>query len=233
MRHCSFWATLAIVSALHGVALADAPDADEVDGDASDQPEPAAPVAQPRSELLLHNYPGAVHLTPDPREGDAYWADVLIGTEGAYRYGSFIGSAFVQGGLGLPLFVSGGVAAGLSLHRTPGPRIDVLLSGGLDYYCNWGVGILSDDPGVSLVLPFAGPRVRAAYAFGRGRGHFEIGALLAWETNLTRTERSYSYVETPWLCSDSCAPYTTQAHHVVGGTKTLVALTLGGTIDGT
>jgi hypothetical protein len=89
---------------------------------------------------------------------------------------------------------------------------------------------LSDDPGVTVVLPFAGPRLRVAYAFGNQQARFVLGVLGAWESNFWREERNYAYVETPWLCWDSCESYTTQAHHVVGGNRFLAALTFGGAI---
>jgi len=231
MGKCTFFATLAGVSALSGVALAapaEPADTDDDADDASEEPAPAAETPEPNSELAVHAYPGAFYILADPREGNGGGA--LVGVEAAYRHGNLVGATFLEGGLGFPMFASAGLAAGVGFHTTPGPRVDLLLAGGVDYYL-WGAGFLSDDPGVTVALPFAGPRVRAAYAFRAGPRHFEMGALFAWEINLTRAERTYSYTERPWLCFDSCQPYTTEAHHVVGGSRAMLALTFGGSFD--
>jgi hypothetical protein len=229
MKRCSFWATIAFVSAVRGAAFAGAPDIDET---TSDESEEAAPVDLQR-ELSIHGVLGATYFVADPLDGGGR-GEALGGVEIAYRRGYLVGAAFMQMGALDPVFFSGGVAAGLALHATPGPRVDVLIAGGFDDYLEWGGGLLSDDPGVDKVLPFVGPRVRMAQTFGTRRGHFEIGLLLGWETNTSRPDARYTYTEHNWLgCWDSCGPPVThEAHHIVGGSRTIAALTLGGSIDG-
>lgn len=223
----TFFALL-LASLCPGVALAEMPRSGEPVPESASAS--SAALKRP-SQFLPRAYLGALWLVPDEREHSNDWAGALLGAEAAYRYDYFAGAAFLQGGAGLSMvFASAGLAAGVGMGPTPGLRVDLLLGGGFDYY-SWGFGFLSDDPGVTEWLPFVGPRFHAAYAFGAGRTHFEIGAFMAWETNPMRIERSYSYVETPWLCMNSCEPYTTEAHHVVGGSRALFALMLGIPID--
>jgi hypothetical protein len=241
MRHCSFWATLAVVSAVHGVALADAPDGDETRGgidptsaESDESPAFATAPVNPRWELLIHGYFGAQRYVRDPREGGVS-VDALGGVEVAYRHGYLIGAAFGQMGAFSPFFVSGGLAGGIALHTMPGPRLDLLIAGGLDGYMGWGAAFLGDDPGVNKVLPFVGPRVRVAQTFGSGRGHFEVGLLVGWETNPWRPEVTYTYTEHSLLgCWETCSPPAThEVHRVVGGSRAIAALTLGFALDGT
>jgi hypothetical protein len=124
---------------------------------------------------------------------------------------------------------SAGVLAGIGLRTRSGVRFDLLANAGVHSYSGWGAGLLSDDPGASATLPYAGGKLRLAYLAGHRKGHFTLGGEFGVDTDLGRERVQYDYQETNWLFDDGTS--IVHAGHTVGGTRTTVLLFLGGTLD--
>ena len=198
-----------------------------------------APVAHAEivTPVARGDAPAAAAVTTEAPPTDVTLALGLGGmSEGALIEASclvrlhFIDLGVDVGGGGLFVgMVSAGALAGVGVRSHSGLRADLLANAGVHSYSGWGAGLLSDDPGASATLPYAGGKLRVAYLVGHGKGHFTLGAEFGVDTDLGRKRVQYDYQENGWLFDDGTR--TEHADHTVGGTRTSVLLLLGGTID--
>ena len=179
--------------------------------------EPSAPV----SDVSVLSQSGAFLLRS--KEGDI--GGIGFTLSGLYRRGPIVaGASLMDMGLGLAVAYYGACGLlGASLRPSSSWRIDLLGAGGARAYW-WAFGVLNDDPGTGAVLPYAGGRLQAMYLFGSQRNHFALGAMVAFDLDLTSVNRRYQYQSTSWFSGE---PYTTTADHTVGGQRIWVGITLG------
>lgn len=85
-----------------------------------------------------------------------------------------------------------------------GDQLSLRLLGGAGFHSYGGIGrgLLSDDPGVSGAVPYAGGRVVLGYSFRsrpglRHRGF--IGLMGGLDQDLAREKRTVTYLEEGWL----------------------------------
>jgi hypothetical protein len=176
----------------------------------------------PPSDLALLGSPGVMSYAQD--EGG-----FLAGFSALYRHGLFGGGGFAEAGGLLMGMISVGAMVGIALRTDGGFRTEILGTGGIRHYAGWGKQLLSDDPGASATLPFAGGALRLGYLFGRSRrGHFNLGGLVAVDQDLWRETRTYSYYSSDWL--DGSSGYVSRTN-TVGGTRWALGVTLGATLD--
>lgn len=132
------------------------------------------------------------------------------------------------GGLFMGL-ASAGALAGVGFRTRSGVRFDLLGNAGVHSYSGWGGNFLSDDPGASATLPYAGGKVRLSYVFGHRKGHFTLGGEFGMDTDLGRKRVQYDYQETDFLFDDATS--IQHGDQTVGGTRTTFLVLLAGTID--
>jgi hypothetical protein len=184
---------------------------------------PLSARAELSHDLVAHGTAGVYLITNAEQGGGGFFA----GTAGSYRLGPFLGGLHGDVGLGFPICWTAGAHLGLALPTDFGLRLEALGTFGMRYYGMWGIAFLGDDPGTSALLPHAGATARLAYAFQtESRARFEIGALGAWERDLLKAHRDYSYQSSGW----GEGTHTVAAHHVVGGDRIVIGLTLGAVI---
>jgi hypothetical protein len=97
-----------------------------------------------------------------------------------------MGSLSAVGGLCLPL----------------GPlRWDALAELGYNGYEDVGSGLLSDDPGASAVVPFAGARIGLLAPLPASRDGISawIGISIHYAEDLRSETRTYTYINSPWF----------------------------------
>jgi hypothetical protein len=117
---------------------------------------------------------------------------------------------------------------GLTLRPSKNARLELLGLFGQHFYSSVGKDrILGNDPGIDGSAPFAGARASASYVFGRGAGHFELGAYASLEDDLTRSRVQYTYpaTGTGWFDGGGTGD------HVVGTYQIGFGLVLGGSHD--
>ncbi len=94
-----------------------------------------------------------------------------------------------------------GVGAVGGLHLGEDFSLRLLGSAGVHTYGAVGKHLLSDDPGVSGTVPYAGGRVVLGYSFpARSRPHRAfIGLLGGMDQDLARKQRAVTYIDEDWL----------------------------------
>lgn len=115
-------------------------------------------------------------------------------------------SRALEGGLGCQLSaflstrVGCGLLAGVALDASQAWTVDVLAELGANQIHESG-GFLSDDPGASGTVAYAGARVGARWYFrgAQRAGRASVGLWLFGERDLRGYEAHYSYTETSWL----------------------------------
>ncbi len=196
----------------------------------------------------MHALIATLLLVPAPASYAEVTGDVGLvagdGFGGLLLGGSFLARTSVVGGGATVeasgLFssrVSAAALGGLSYRGENGFGLDLLGVFGMHHYERVGSGLLSNDPGVSGTLPFAGGRSRLSYQFGRrfadpskaGRERrefrrFQLGASAAFENDLTRERHVSYYTETSWLGGEN---YATSSTHKIGFQTVSPTLDLG------
>ncbi len=213
---------------------------------------PTAHAEVARAELARAEVPHADGVTPVARNDGSPAAaavateppptDVTVGlgvgamTEGALVETSVlvrlhhIDLGFDAGGGGLFIgLASVGALAGVGFRSPSGVRFDLLANAGVRSYSGWGGNFLSDDPGASATLPYAGGKFRLSYLFGHRKGHFTLGGEFGVDTDLGRKRVQYDYQETDFLFDDGTS--IQHGDQTVGGTRATFVVLLGGTID--
>lgn len=122
-------------------------------------------------------------------------------------------TTLVTGTLGL----GGTTGVGMELDRV---QVTLLGEGGLHAYGGVGSSFLSDDPGASATLGYAGGRFALGYRVGGWRdANVAITTFGFWNRDLKTVERSYAYeipASTGWLSGDYYPAETGHATHTVG-----------------
>lgn len=170
------------------------------------------------SELQWSGQLGAV--------GGEGYGGALIGTTLLARSGVFAfgGTMEASGAFASRFGLSG--LAGIAGRTEGGTGGELLGTLGMHHYNGVGRGILSDDPGASATLPFAGVRVRASQRLGR---RFLLGLAATLEQDLYRERRVYSYTSTPWLDFGNSGPTTETKTRMLGFTTVGVMFDVGAT----
>lgn len=129
------------------------------------------------------------------------------------------GAALFSGMLGI------GAVGGVHIGETFSVR--ALGSVGMHSYSHVGRGLLSDDPGISGSVPYAGGRLVLGYSFaGRKSSPHRafIGLVGALDQDLERETRTVTYQSDNWLFGGSSEVTST---HTIGQT-TLAGFLVGG-----
>jgi hypothetical protein len=129
------------------------------------------------------------------------------------------GAALFSGMLGI------GAVGGLHIGETFSVR--ALGSVGMHSYSHVGRGLLSDDPGISGSVPYAGGRLVLGYSFAGRKGSPHrafIGLVGALDQDLERETRTVTYQSENWLFGGSSEVTST---HTIGQT-TIAGFLVGG-----
>jgi hypothetical protein len=162
--------------------------------------------------------------------GDDEAGGITAGASVRYRAGPLVGGALLEGGGELLGYSYAGAAVqlGLALRESQNVRVELLGSFGAHWYS--GVGrdwLFGSDPGANGSTTYAGARATIGYLFGRGTGHFELGAYGDFQDDLTRQRVRYTYPATGTGWFDGGG----EGDHVVGTSRIGFGLELGGTHD--
>jgi hypothetical protein len=120
-----------------------------------------------------------------------------------------------------------GIGAVGGLHIGESFSVRALGSVGMHSYSNVGGGLLSDDPGISGSVPYAGGRLVLGYSFtGRKSSPHRafIGLVGALDQDLERETRTVSYQSENWFFGGSSEVTST---HTIGQT-TIAGFLVGG-----
>ncbi len=119
-------------------------------------------------------------------------------------------------------------ALGVGVRTRSGVRIDVLALGGSHSYTGVGAAFLSDDPGASGTVGFAGGRIFASYPMFRGPHHMTLGIGGSYEKDVTQWHVTYDYVQSGWFGHED---FTDHADHVLGTQRLGLSVNIGGSFD--
>lgn len=158
-----------------------------------------------------------------PGYGGLMTGVTLLGRTDSIAYGGTL-----EGSVGFATRVALAATGGYSVRTPSGWGFDLLGAAGVHRYDGVGSGILSDDPGTSATLPFAGVRARGVYLFGKGPRHFQLGFAASVDRDLSRVTHTYTYRETSWWDGSTS---TESATHTVGFTTLGAMIDLGMTFD--
>ncbi|HEX4338638.1 MAG TPA: hypothetical protein VH062_22185 [Polyangiaceae bacterium] len=137
-----------------------------------------------------------------------------------YRYRWFVGGPLVAASAE-PLSASSytvAATAGVGTRLGKQVRAQVLGVFGAHFHQNVGYELLGNDNGADGTVPFAGARASMGYLFGKRFAHFELGAFVELDDDLTRRHITYEV--------DGAS-----VTHVVGTSTVAFGIELGGSHD--
>jgi hypothetical protein len=184
------------------------------------RPGQPAPVAVPETSLL-----GGLGVAGGETAGGAgfsllathrfEWIELGLECQGAALFSAMLGIGGVGG-----------------LHLGNDFSVRLLGSAGLHSYHGVGSGLLSNDPGVSGSVPYAGGRLVLGYSFAvrkNGPHRVVVGLIGAWDRDLDRKSKSVTYTTDDWLFGGGASDVT--ATHTIGQTTTAGFLVAGVEVD--
>jgi hypothetical protein len=189
----------------------------------ADATQTKAPRSAPPSDIALHSYGGSF-LGSGNDQGYFAGADIK------YRANLLEVGAFGELGATTFGYDYKGFGGTLGLgYRTPfNLRLSLAGALGAHFYEHVGGALLSDDPGASAALAFAGGRASASYLFLKGRTHIEVGVTASVDDDLTRPKVTETYLSTSWWTGK---PTTGTATHEVGTLRGGLTLNVGVAFD--
>ena len=125
-----------------------------------------------------------------------------------------------------------GMGAVGGLHLGSDFSVRLLGSAGMHAYHRVGSSLLSNDPGVSGSVPYAGGRLVLGYSFaGRksSRHRAFIGLIAALDSDLERESKSVTYTADDWLFGNGSSK--TSSTHAIGQTTLAGFLVAGVDLD--
>ena len=162
--------------------------------------------------------------------GESDGGGMTLGASFQYRVGPLVGGVVGETGGEILGYGYTGMAAlgGVGLRPVRAARIQLLGEIGHHFYT--GVGrdwLFGSDPGASGSTPYAGGRMNLSHVFGKQRGHFELGAYLGFQNDLSRKRVVYDYPAT----GDGWFHGGGTGDHVVGFSRLAGGVEIGGTGD--
>jgi hypothetical protein len=124
-----------------------------------------------------------------------------------------------------------GVGAVGGLHVGESFSVRALGSLGMHSYSHVSGGLLTDDPGISGSVPYAGARLVLGYSFAGRAGSAQrafIGLLGTLDRDLERETRSVTYQSRGWLTGETSEMTST---HTIGQTTIAGFLVVGVDLD--
>ena len=149
-----------------------------------------------------------------------------LGGSALYRHGYFIGGGLVEHGSALFDYQYTAVAPvlGIAMPVPAWARVELLMTAGAHVYDGIGKGfILSNDPGASATVPFAGLRGYAGVPLGGKAFAFTAGVGGWVESDVFRPNVTYTFRESLFT------PHDETVTRSVGTSRAGLALLLGGT----
>lgn len=171
---------------------------------------------------------GQVGWTQGAQSGGA-----TLGGTARIRYGVLTGGVSLQGATTVfgamgSLSALGGLSLPLGFMR-----FDALAEAGLDAYSGVGANFLTNSPGASATLPFAGARASLLACLHRTRrgGSVWLGPTFEYAKDLHSTTRTYTYRDQgeDWFDGDQYDNLVTESVRV-GQSRVSILATIGGTI---
>ncbi len=179
----------------------------------------SATSSAPSTDIAVRGY--AMGFRSDQAAGGS------LGGMMTLRSGPFELGGFGEGGASVLDYdyTAIGGAGGLGWRSEDGIRLSALAVAGSHHYRGFDRGFLSDDPGASAAVPFAGGRVLASY---RLWGKLDVGLMGMAEKDLETETVRYSYTSESWFGGSASQQSEVQA---VGTTSYGLGLSLGSTLD--